>query len=461
MSFQVDESSATRSYLDLPSLLSIITNACRMLKARDFHVLDGWDNLSNEDDLKKRLEGRNLLTVDAIAVGSGEKLRIFFPKEEKFNIRVLRAYCEKMEKEELRRGIFLLPGKTTLRTRSAMKEVAPTFLLEAFYQWEFLVDIMDHYLVPKHILLTEGEKQNMLERCRVNETQLPRIKEDDPIARYLGLKPGNAYDAGSLSEMNSILRETHRGRLDRLGDGLEQSVCIGGSVVRLVERPGEAVGTVIWRQSANLLSQFLVSGRSSLKNRRVIELGAGTGICGLFAALQGAHVVITDREESLDLIRLNINLNLKAIEAAGGTCICQKLDWNTWKKPDSFTEYDYIFASDVVYSKAVVDPLIRVLNSLCNDTNKCILAYKLRDEIAEVRFFEALLKTDFSVSVFAEEKNENKKGGFTLKENKTTTAAAVWEPSFKSAFTHLSLGDSLSSWPKDPRLYLIEKKCRK
>eukprot|EP00501_MAST-03F_sp_TOSAG23-6_P001151 GSMAST32.ASY1.ANO1.1194.1 assembled CDS len=124
-------------------------------------------------------------------MGTGEKLRVFFPKDEKFNIKVLKHFCEEMSSENIRRGIFLIPGTITPRTVSALGEVAPTFLLELFYRYELLVDITQHYLVPKHVLLTSEEKEQLLKRCKVKDTQLPRIVKSDPIARYFGLRIGD------------------------------------------------------------------------------------------------------------------------------------------------------------------------------------------------------------------------------------------------------------------------------
>ena len=45
-------------------------------------------------------------------------------------------------------------------------------------------------LVPHHKLLTETEKTELLRRYRVVESALPCMQEDDPIALYYGLRPG-------------------------------------------------------------------------------------------------------------------------------------------------------------------------------------------------------------------------------------------------------------------------------
>ena len=45
-----------------------------------------------------------------------------------------------------------------------------------FVQEELLVNITKHELVPKHMLLTEAEKNELLKRYRAKAEQLPKIQ---------------------------------------------------------------------------------------------------------------------------------------------------------------------------------------------------------------------------------------------------------------------------------------------
>ncbi|KAJ7972145.1 putative DNA-directed RNA polymerase II [Quillaja saponaria] len=55
---------------------------------------------------------------------------------------------------------------------------------------DLLVNITKHVLKPKHRVLTNREKQNLLKKYNIEEKQLPRLLQQDAIARYYGLERG-------------------------------------------------------------------------------------------------------------------------------------------------------------------------------------------------------------------------------------------------------------------------------
>lgn len=50
---------------------------------------------------------------------------------------------------------------------------------------------MDHELVPKHVVLSEKEKEEMLKKYSITLKQLPRILTSDPVVKLLGAKIGD------------------------------------------------------------------------------------------------------------------------------------------------------------------------------------------------------------------------------------------------------------------------------
>ena len=117
---------------------------------------------------------------------------VFFPpKDEKVNIKLIRRYAERMKEENIQRAILVVPNELTPSARAVLTEMASKFLIESFREEELLVNITEHELVPKHVKLSVDEKDKLLKRYRVKESQLPRIQITDPIARYYGLRRGD------------------------------------------------------------------------------------------------------------------------------------------------------------------------------------------------------------------------------------------------------------------------------
>lgn len=53
------------------------------------------------------------------------------------------------------------------------------------------IDVKKHELVPKHELLSEEEKKELLKRLGVKLSDLPKIRISDPAIKNLGAKPGD------------------------------------------------------------------------------------------------------------------------------------------------------------------------------------------------------------------------------------------------------------------------------
>ena len=93
-----------------------------------------------------------------------------------------------------------------------------------------------------------------------------------------------------------------------------------------------------------------------LRGARVLELGAGTGVCGIYAAALGAsRVLLTDddRPALLSLARSNVSLNA-GLYAEGADIQVQALVWGDGLDiPSSYNgarPYNFIIGSDLSYT---------------------------------------------------------------------------------------------------------------
>ncbi|PNS17483.1 DNA-directed RNA polymerases I, II, and III subunit RPABC1 [Sphaceloma murrayae] len=121
-----------------------------------------------------------------------------FSTDSAVGIKHLRTFASFLNERNFYSGVFITGASIT---SSALKSAANLpIAMEVWPEQDLLVNITRHELVPKHILLTPTEKKALLERYRLKETQLPRIRMEDPVAKYLGLRRGQVVKIIRKSE---------------------------------------------------------------------------------------------------------------------------------------------------------------------------------------------------------------------------------------------------------------------
>lgn len=200
------------------------------------------------------------------------------------------------------------------------------------------------------------------------------------------------------------------------------------SEVIIAESPGHlGIGGKIWDSSFVLIhflstSKELGGGRHFIERKRVVELGAGTGIVGLTCALTlGAEdVVLTDLEDVCELIQINIRLNNSQQYPSCCGVAAVPLVW-TDPPPSSLpprllfgnascgdtrsSTIDTLLLADVVYDPDLYVPLIATLSKLVPlDAERSfpievVLAFRYRNPDSHL-FWSSLEKAGFSYSEF-------------------------------------------------------------
>ncbi|XP_014669857.1 PREDICTED: protein N-lysine methyltransferase METTL21A-like [Priapulus caudatus] len=151
------------------------------------------------------------------------------------------------------------------------------------------------------------------------------------------------------------------------------------------------VAAVVW-EAAIVLSEYLQNLQELVRNKNVIELGAGTGLVGIVAALLGGKVTITDRELVLPSLRHNVDSNLEQTEYLQNVSV-RGLDWG--KDLEQFAKYDVVLGADIVYIEDSFDALLATINRLTSDDSVVLLACKIRYD-RDVRFLN-MLRVDYIV----------------------------------------------------------------
>lgn len=126
-------------------------------------------------------------------------VRVEFDKSRGVGIADFKKFVRSIQADTLHTGILITMGAITPSALKLIPTVLPR-IIETFNEQDLLVNVTEHELVPKHVLLSPADKRALLERYRVKETQLPRIQMADPVAKYLGLRRGQVVKIIRRSE---------------------------------------------------------------------------------------------------------------------------------------------------------------------------------------------------------------------------------------------------------------------
>ncbi|XP_072181291.1 protein N-lysine methyltransferase METTL21A-like [Diadema setosum] len=177
------------------------------------------------------------------------------------------------------------------------------------------------------------------------------------------------------------------------------------------------VAAVVW-DSALVLCEYLESqcktGDLILQGKRVIELGAGTGLVGMVATALNGEVTVTDRDDALDPLKENVKLNFppsperttssssspSSLNASSGPAV-RALTWGKNLEEFSAT-YDLILGADIVYMEDTFPDLLRTFLHLSREESLILFSCRIRYE-RDKRFLQMVRKNFRLVEVLQDE----------------------------------------------------------
>jgi methyltransferase-like protein 23 len=147
-------------------------------------------------------------------------------------------------------------------------------------------------------------------------------------------------------------------------------------------------GAMLWPASI-ALARELLAGPDELRGKRVLELGAGTGIPGIVAATLGARVLQIDRSEiALHLCERNKQRNhAMTVEVRGA-------EWDAFQ---SDTQFELILGSDVLYATTMHDRLRAICDEHLAPGGKVLFSDPLRSQ--SLHMLEAMAASGWRVSL--------------------------------------------------------------
>ncbi|KAJ3592804.1 hypothetical protein NHX12_005143 [Muraenolepis orangiensis] len=142
----------------------------------------------------------------------------------------------------------------------------------------------------------------------------------------------------------------------------------------------DSYGSVMW-PAALALCSYLESDRlgTELLGKRVLELGAGTGLVTIVSGLLGAAVTATDLQDILGNLTANVMRNTRG--RCRHTPQVTALSWGPDLErsfPRSLHRYDYVLAADVVYHHDFLEELLLTMEHFCQPGTTLLWANKVR-----------------------------------------------------------------------------------
>jgi predicted nicotinamide N-methyase len=205
--------------------------------------------------------------------------------------------------------------------------------------------------------------------------------------------------------------------------------CDGNSVLLVFRQDGAACGKhtggILWETSYILLHYLLQLDRCTLG--RTLEVGAGCGLLGTVLAAESrcSSSTMTEAAVALDNLQKNLEANGAAVSERSSGCqgrgkvavvsACQ-LDWTNYERDAAKAglkahSFDTIVGTDVIFTPALVEPLLDTLAYFSHATTVIYLCVQVRCVASHQQFFELLAASgrydlvlqDISQEVFGEE----------------------------------------------------------
>lgn len=102
-------------------------------------------------------------------------------------VKVIQTYLDNYKRDT---NIIMYNDTITTFAKSALDEIQN---IELFSHKELSYNVTHHSFVPKHILVSEEEKQQILTRFKVSVKKMPVIQISDPVCRYYNAKEGQMF----------------------------------------------------------------------------------------------------------------------------------------------------------------------------------------------------------------------------------------------------------------------------
>lgn len=201
MEAQIEYEMEQNNKVLLPKLYRVWKTLNKMMEDRGYIIEENYSQISYQDWLLKNNNKSSLNGIFYKKVGENI-VRLYFEYLEGLKLIAsdIGSFFSKMKDAKADSGIIIISGILSSQAKQKLADINIELQVECFNISELMVNITEHAYVPKHILLTDEQKKELMKRYRIKESQLPKILHTDPVAKYLGLKRGDVVKIIRSSE---------------------------------------------------------------------------------------------------------------------------------------------------------------------------------------------------------------------------------------------------------------------
>jgi len=161
---------------------------------------------------------------------------------------------------------------------------------------------------------------------------------------------------------------------------------------------GKHTGGIVW-ETSYLLLNYLVEAKQTLG--KILEVGAGCGLLGLVLAALGDNVVMTETREVLVNLQSNLERNRSLLARANAVRSCY-LDWTKYEEDAVANHleshsFDTILGTDVIFSPALVEPLLYTLQYMSHSKTTIYLCVQVRCATSHQMFLDKAASYNFAI----------------------------------------------------------------
>ena len=171
------------------NLFNVRKTVIEMLQDRNYTVPQS--EMINFDEFSLKYKNKNLdIFIDNSNDEKG-KIYVYFHNENKTIPKgdlknLLNKLIETYNDEEIKLIVLLKEKGNGSIFKEINKEIYKN--VEIFMNKNMIFNITHHEFVPRHILLSNEEEKEVLEKYSTTINKLPKILKNDPVARYYGMK---------------------------------------------------------------------------------------------------------------------------------------------------------------------------------------------------------------------------------------------------------------------------------